>query len=120
MGDGAIVLDQRGLVMYAAVKLNFQQERWLFKKHDGGAVGTRHASALAAAVWLSNQMWPGVVYVRSDGGGLHCIFGGGRGSSPELYYLAPSDNNSKEEDINVLYSTLTRNFTMNNDIGHSS
>merc|ERR1712176_1179094 len=114
MGDGAIVLDQRGLVMYAAVKLNFQQERWLFKKHDGGAVGTRHASALAAAVWLSNQMWPGVVYVRSDGGGLHCIFGGGGGRPPKIYHLDTCETDGQLEDIAVHYVTDSRTASRHN------
>merc|ERR1711953_705669 len=101
--DGAIVLDQKGKVRYAGVKLEFQQQRWIFKKYDGQAVGTRHASALAAAVWLSNQLWPGVVFVRSDGGGLHCIFGGGKGSPPEIYYLPLCD--TAAEEITVVYQT---------------
>merc|ERR1712187_17961 len=106
--DGAIVLDQKGKVRYAGVKLEFQQQRWVFKKHDGQAVGTRHASALAAAVWLSNQMWPGVVFVRSEGGGLHCIFDGGGGRPPKIYHVETYETDRQVEDIDVHYVTDSR------------
>merc|ERR1712050_235476 len=76
--DGAIVVDPRGKVLKAAVRLSHSQERWEFRKTDGTGVGTRHQAALATGVWLSNDPMrqPAAVFVRSDSGGVHCIFGG--------------------------------------------
>merc|ERR1712151_392354 len=92
--DGAMVVDYKGNVLNAAVKLSHSQERWLLQKHDGTAAGTRHSGALSTAVWLSNQRMPGIVFVRSDSGGVHCFFGGQGSEAPRALYLNPEGRTS--------------------------
>lgn len=107
--DGAIVVDENGTIVYAAVKLSHNQDLWDLKKIDANgakvASGTRHQGALATAVWLSNQEKPGIVFVRSDAGGLICFFGKGKLDKPSaLEIKAPPQD--KRQTVTHLTQTM--------------
>lgn len=71
--DGAIVISKKGNLMGAAGHLKYTSERWQLCKSDGKAAGTRHNSSLALAEWLGANDQFGVIFVRSDDGGVHAI-----------------------------------------------
>jgi len=104
--DGAIIIDFDGKIRHAAVKLCHEQCRWILKKKDGTGVGTRHKGALGTAVWLSDRGQPYAVYVRSDGGGLHCLTGGGRGKPPQVWHVKCCEP-EWHQDVPFLIPTLT-------------
>lgn len=85
--DGAIVLLYDGSVKYAAVKLGATQARYRLVRTSVTVSGTRHAAALSLAVWLGFQSHTGVVFVRSDSGGVHCILPKPEGEAPRVFYI---------------------------------
>merc|ERR1712061_888303 len=85
--EGGMVVDFDGNIRHAAIQLGHQQNRWKLRRVDGTGAGTRHANSLSTGVWLSNQSQPGVVFVRSDSGGMHVFFGGGGCFPPAALFV---------------------------------
>lgn len=84
--DGAIVLSRKGNVMGAAGHLKYSSERFQLCKATGKQAGTRHNSSLAFAEWLGTNTHFGVIFVRSDDGGVHCILPRGL-AVPQVYHF---------------------------------
>merc|ERR1719401_2721707 len=75
--DGAITASHLGSVKGAAMHLKYPSSKLQLTKSNGAAAGTRHASALGFAEHLCGRclpdLFPGVVFARSDGGGAHAF-----------------------------------------------
>mmetsp|Transcript_55066 Transcript_55066/g.103298 ORF Transcript_55066/g.103298 Transcript_55066/m.103298 type:complete len:509 (-) Transcript_55066:116-1642(-) len=75
--DGGIVVSHHGTVKGAAMHIKYPSSKLQLVKSNGTAAGTRHASALGFAEYLCRKvdenMYPGVVFARSDGGGAHAF-----------------------------------------------
>ena len=70
--DGAMCLNHKGDVIAATVQLRSRGSYQLIK-HNGTTAGTRHSGAVQTAEWMGRQGIKGIVFVRSDGGGMHMI-----------------------------------------------
>merc|ERR1712046_79239 len=96
MGDGAILLDSTKSVKAAAVHLTFprvgSEAKWRLQRPDGSTTGTKHTSGLSAARWMCSHRIPGIVFVRSDAGGLFALFPLELGTCQvEALYLNPPE-----------------------------
>lgn len=78
--DGAIVLSAKSTVLAAAAQLRHQGQCQI-QHADGTSAGTRHRAAVGTAERLGLRGVPGVVFVRSDAGGVHVILPRGADSS---------------------------------------
>ena len=76
--DGAFVLSHNGTVLAAAAKLEFLPQHYQLRKANGMWFGTRHSAALATAEWMRSKNVNGVVFVRSNAGGVHVMFPHGK------------------------------------------
>ena len=76
--DGAFVLSHNGTVLAAAAKLEVLSQHYQLCKANGMQFGTRHSAALATAEWMRSENVNGVVFVRSDAGGVHVMFPHGK------------------------------------------
>jgi len=85
--DGAFVISYRGNIMGAAGHLKYASERWQLLKSNGKHAGTRHASSLAFAEWLGTEGFLGVVFVRSDDGGVHAFLPRGKDQPPRVLHF---------------------------------
>jgi hypothetical protein len=80
--DGAILMNHEGTVKGAALYMKYPSDKLQLMKRTakGGlsAAGTRHNSTLGMAEWLGYEgvpkQCPGVLFVRSDGGGAKAFF----------------------------------------------
>ena len=76
--DGAFVLSHSGTVLAAAAQLKFSSQHYQLCKANGMGFGTRHSAALATAEWMRSKNVNGVVFVRSNAGGVHVMFPHGK------------------------------------------
>jgi len=71
--DGGLLMSLGGTVLSAAAQIKQFASRWRIVKPDGSEHGTRHAAAVGAVEWMADKRIMGVVFVRSDSGGLHTL-----------------------------------------------
>lgn len=85
--DGAVILSSDGYVKAAAVQLTSAPPEFQMLKSDGKSVGTKHAGALSMTVWMQRRKIHGVVFVRSDAGGVHALLPAEGSNDPKIYHL---------------------------------
>jgi len=103
--DGGMLMSLNGTVLSAAAQIKQFASRWRIVKPDGSEHGTRHAAAVGAAEWMADKGITGVVFVRSDSGGLHALVPllppkDTSKSSVKLFYVpldGKKENNNPEE-----------------------
>lgn len=93
--DGAFVLSHSGTVLAAAAQLKFLPQHYQLCKTDGKRFGTRHAAALATAEWMRLKHVDGVVFVRSEAGGVQIMLPHGQTLSEQQEYPWVTEDGQK-------------------------
>jgi len=106
--DGAFILSHGGTVVAAAGHLRYSSDSWQLIRADGRSCGTRHAAALALAEWLGTMGFPGAVFVRSDGGGVHVLIPEGPGEPPLALHFDSMRHRTQTEMLELFGKRVTQ------------
>ena len=66
-------------------------QRWRLLRKDGAGFGTRHAAAVGVTEWLGSRDMRGVVFVRSDDGGIHALLSAEESEHPRAFRIGKDE-----------------------------